>query len=570
MATPGCIAKIKEHYTGFGPCTDPYCEDISFGIGVHCSQAKPPLKPDDPVGPQKDPNLNGPGKPGYCYCCCSCFGSGTPIEVNPGEYAPARDIVAHELIQVAGAELRWRRGVVEIASTWDNDDGIVPSMYLLRYGWDDGFREVVVSPDHPFLMEDGTLVSVQDLTKLPLQLRRADGGLSAVLVVAQGSYVGGVSSIQMEGEFDGTDLSGHLLNTYGLVSGDFKVQVHYASQHLATALVHDFSPEQENLPAGTPEYQRAFPSDAYAEFVADSSAWPEGFVPVTQAELTVPVTAARYFTDDQADYLRRHAPMTGAGDTYPARNLLYLFNLCRGLYPGIDFLLDWNVAKPNAYTWSEWGRRTVVFTGGLVRLKDLGRDGLGIVLAAMLSYQYPDVRCVGEADYTAIARVLHEIWDGNLFVTVIDAGMTQLEKVMSLLEHAEPGAGDNCKDPGIACRLDCYAAGLSRFGVPDCAKPKPAYIEVRDARAISPDRVQLTFSRDLDIAVAELTENYEFEPATDVVTASVNPDLANLVVLEVSELTPSTTYLVKVSNVMSNDGVHLDPRHNTGAFTTKK
>lgn len=577
MATQKCVENIKRDYPGFGPCTDPFCQEVSKINDTHCLAVKPPLNPDDPIGPSKDPNLNGPGKPGYCYCCCSCFGSRTPIEVRAGEYALARDISAGEAILTAGADLRWAPRVVESASTWDSADEMVSSMYFLRYRFDDeaehDIREVMVSPDHLFLVEDGTLAAVQNLTKKPLALRRADGGLSEVVVVAQGTYQGGVTTIQMEGRFDGANLTGHLLNTNGLVSADYKVQVHYAAQRLAPELIQQFTAEQDARPGGTPDYHEAFPDDAYARFVDDPADWPQGFTPSRRAdtEARVPPHAARYLTDEQARDIRGKAPKVSAGDTFAARRLLYLFSLLRGLYPEVDFILDWDTSLPNAYSWNEWGRRAVVVTGGLVRLTELGRDGLALVVSAMVSYQAAEVRCVGQADYEGISTVMRRLWDSNLFVTVVESALPQIEKIFSYIsaEHARPDPRNVCQEPGIACRVDSYNAGLSMFPVPECATPRPAYFEVRDARAFSPTTVQLTFSRTLDVPTAQTTENYAFEPATDVLSATVNPGQRTLVVLEVGELAAKTTYLVRVSGVVSDDDVPLDPAHSTGAFTTK-
>ena len=168
--------------------------------------------------------------------------------------------------------------------------------------------------------------------------------------------------------------------------------------------------------------------------------------------------------------------MESAGNTYPARAVLYLFNLLRGLYPDIDFILDWENSLPNAYSWAQWGRRTVVITGGMARLKDLRRDGLAIVVSAMIAYQFPDVRCVGEADYTAIALVMHDLWDGDLFVSVLRSGLPAIEKIFSYIspDHSQPDPDNPCQVPGIACRLDSYNAGRSSLPMPECAQPKPA------------------------------------------------------------------------------------------------
>src|SRR5688572_26452486 len=107
MATAACKANIDKYHVGFRPCTDNFCISISYAIGDHCSKFKPPLNPDDPIGPQMDPNLDGPGKAGYCYCCCSCFGGNTPIEAKPDEYWLAKDIHIGDQILTAGKDLRW-------------------------------------------------------------------------------------------------------------------------------------------------------------------------------------------------------------------------------------------------------------------------------------------------------------------------------------------------------------------------------------------------------------------------------------------------------------------------------
>ncbi|MFI9155451.1 hypothetical protein [Streptomyces sp. NPDC053367] len=568
MVSEQCRKNIEKNKDRM--CTDKYCVSISFALDKHCSQHDPPLRPDDPIGPTYDPDLKD-----YCYCCCSCFSSGTPIEVSPGEFAPARDIVPDETILSAGTDLRWTPRRVESASTWEDLEGTVRSMYLVRYRWDDegeaGTRDVIVSPDHLFLAEDGTLVAVQNLSRAALRLRRADGGLADVVVVAQGSSTGGVTTIQMAGDFDGSDLTGHLVNTYGLVSSDYKVQVHYASGHVARELVHQADNPRRNMSVGTPEYHEAFPDDAYSYFLSHPEDWPEGFTPTQRQETHIPAAAACYLTDAQARDIRRQAPMDGAENTYRAQSLLYLFNVSRSFYPGVDFLLDWDNSLPNAYTWDQWGRRTVLVTGGLVRLTEMRRDGLAVVLSAMLAYESPEVCCVGEADCSAISDVMHRLWDGDLFVSCVEHGLAQVKTLLSYIsaEHARPDPENPCNQPGVACRLDCYSAGRSMFPVPACAAPKPMFFEVRDARALSPTNVQIVFSRLLDVRSAENLDNYAFDPAAEVHRAAVFPDQPNQVRLEVGELAPATTYLVRVSSVVSDDDVPLDPHHATGMFTTK-
>jgi len=163
------------------------------------------------------------------------------------------------------------------------------------------------------------------------------------------------------------------------------------------------------------------------------------------------------------------------------------------------------------------------------------------------------------------------MWDDNLFVTVIENGLKQIDELFALAGEDDTGeeAADPCRRPGLGCRLECYRAALSIFPVPACAQRKPPYFDLVDARALSLTSVQLTFNRALDVPTAQTVGNYALEPAAEVHSATVPPAIDHLVVLDTSELARSTTYLVRVTHVVSNDLVPLNPSHNTGAFTTR-
>jgi hypothetical protein len=571
MPTAACQANIN-NLKSFPACTDDYCNAVSFAIGVHCSKSVPPLNPDTPIGPQQDPNLNGPGKPGFCYCCCSCFAGNTPIEATPGQFTLARDIHDGDEILAAGVGLQWKPATVEQASTWGADTAIL-AMYFVRYRYADGEeseREVIVSPDHLFLMEDGKLLAVQNIVA-GMKMRRADGGTTDVLLVVKGTSDGGISSISMEGGFDGKNLDGHLLNSNGVVSADFKVQVYYESARLSKDLLSAIPKIVNDEGCGTAAFHETNPNAAYTAFVEDPAQWPKDFTPELPRAITPPATARTFFTKLEAAGVRKNAPRGSTSNTYPIRAVLYLFREAQGFYPDITFMVDWENKVPNAYTWTDWGKRYVLVTGGLIRVTTLLRDGLSLIVSAMISHSDPDVRCVGEADYNGVAFVMHNLWNDDLFVTVVQKALPQIETLFSYVDKDHSGGDpeDPCADPSLACRLSAYQAALSLFPIPNCALPKPDYFEVKDARADGKTKVNVTFSRDLDAPSAQTIANYTFDPETKVTAAALRTVNPAQVTLTVAPLEPATSYVLTVNNVVSNDGVSLDPKHNKWAFRTK-
>jgi hypothetical protein len=552
------------------PCTAPFCASIQTPIDSHCNKKK--ISPDTPIT-ELDPNLYGPGKPGWCYCCCSCFGHDTPIEASPGEYVLVQDIRSSDLIMAASldstGQLTWQQREVSITDgIWLEADNI-PGMYLITYTYPgpegEDNRMMIVTADHLFLMDDATLKPVQQLA-IGDRLRTAHGGVSEVTFVVNGSFTRGVHSVQMIGEFDGTNLDGHLLNANGIVCADYAVQVYYACNQIPQQLMH--ASTATALVVGTPEYAAKYKSAKLDAFLADEEAWPLGFAPTLLARtITPPAIAHPFLTPDQAKDVKHNAPRTGQNNTFPALSVNYLFTLVRGMYPNATLLLDWTNELPNAYSWQEWGRQTIVITGGLARVTGLNREGISLVIAEMLAYEEEEIACVGPAGYEAVFNVMRTMWDGSLFASVMPKAYDQVAKLFSWVEPNHAGEGKNvCKHPSLQCRLATYQAALSMFEIPSCAVPHAHVFVVRGARGTAPGSVTVQFNEKVDVPLAETIANYAITPKVSISNAKVSATNAKVVRLEVKGLVSGQQYMVAVSNVTTNTGVTLDPQHDAVAF----
>lgn len=553
------------------PCTYTFCAARQAAIDDHCTTANIPR---NGVVFMEDPNLYGPGKPGYCGCCCSCFAHDTPIEAAPGQFVLVQDIRTSDLLLAANLDpktgaLTWQQRPVEYTGSLGLASEPMLGMYLVTYAYPgpngEDSRMLLVTADHLFLMDDSTLKPVQQLAPGD-KLRTAEGGVSEVLFAAFGSLSRGAYSVEMEGDFDGKNLDGHLLNANGIVCADYAVQVYYAANQVPASLVHASTANAPQV--GTPEYAAKHKSAKLDAFLANEEAWPPGFAPQLARTIVPPAGAHAYLTRQQALDVQKHAPRSGQNNTYPATLVSYIYSIARGMFPETDLLIDWTNELPNAYSWREWGRQTIVVTGGLARVTGFTRNGLAIVIAEMLSYIKQSIDCVGPASYDAVFNVSRQLWNNDLFGDVVPNG---IDEVQALFRYVDPRhAGENpkniCKQPSLACRIEAYKAAISMFGIPACAVPHVHVFTVKDANGRAPDTVLVTFSENVDVPTAETAANYTITPTVAVTAAKVPARNAKAVRLTVQGLRPGEQYMVAVKDVVTNTGAPLDPQHDAAAF----
>jgi hypothetical protein len=559
MATAQCIENVKKRKPP-RVCTDPYCAGSQSDIDATCHSlgwgAGTPYQ-------CKDPDLNGPGKPGFCFCCCSCFGFGTPIAAASGVFIPVEEIRTGQKILAAGKDLQWKERLVAESSSIAAPGVVIADFYRVQYGYpgEPEGRNVLVASDHLFLAADGSLIAAQDLRPGHL-LSLADEGTTPVTSSLPGNNVTGIQTLDM-GPFDGKNFDGHLLNSWGIVSADWAIQLAFQSNHLDASFLHEASkPDAPRAPRGELTAEEA-------AFLADPDSWPSGFTPHVHREIRPPAYAKALLTHRQAEDVRDRAPMSSPENTIQTLPLLYVFSVARSFFPKATLLLDWASDLPNAYTWEEWGSRMVVITGALVRVDTMQRDGLALILAAMLGWGGEGVSCVGEADYYGLSVVARMMWDSDLFFTVAPQGQQEVTDLFGYVtpEHAREGR-DVCKRPSLACRLETFEAALTMSGVPACARPGPDTFDLLAARADTLDAVYVRYSDPVDPIRAETPANYRIQPAGVVTSAVVAPANESMVELTVEGLGPDERYLLTVKGVRSRTGVPINPKHDSVAFAT--
>jgi hypothetical protein len=563
MPTAQCLKNIANMPPPLNvPCPH-ICQDAAYIDETHCSRLGVPM--DTPIL-TKDPNCKGPGQPCYCYCCCSCMAKNTPLEQTPSEFVLVEDVAVGDQLLVCGKDLNWRPGIVR-TSSGDVEEVLYQGLFLLLYKFEEETqtRFLILTPDHLFMVAgDRTLKAVQYLTPGD-QLLRNDGRAASVVFVKDGSYETGIFTIEMEGDFDGTNLDGHLLNANGLVTADYAVQAYYATDQINPDLL--FAKDQELLQVGEDDYNARYGSPELDAFLQDKSAWPAGFIPLRKDLVNVPGNAKGFVIEDEAKQILDNGEFLPFNNQTPTLALYKLFGYMRGQFPNTIYLLDWNNRFPNAYSWTEAEQRFVLITGGLVRLKGLYLEGLALILGSVQS-RLDGAQCVGDADYGAMTRVMRRIWADQMLPLIFDGALEQIKAVFDLIK-VQP-KDDVCNAPTTDCRMQAYQNGTSFLGVPACAKPVTKHFDLVSAKA-RPEFIEVvaTFSDPCEVATATTTDNYTFLPAAQVTDAQMNPATPNntQVVLKVDGLDLSTPAVLIVQNVLSATGQSLDPKHNSVIVT---
>jgi hypothetical protein len=444
-------------------CGDGACAEVQQAVDGHCERNG--LRPDDPWLVRVDGV--------WCSCCCSCFGHDTPIEAQPGVFVKVQDIRTGDSILAAGKGLVWQPAQVAFASGMQTPQAAFPVLNVIyRYAQDD-VRVLQVTDDTLFLMATGLLKSAEVLVPGD-RLRRADGGEAEIIGPVTKTLAVGVHSIEM-GPFDGVNLDGHLLNTYGVVAADLSVQRVHSRGGLRSADLIDENVLREDTPvAGTEEYlTRNRPTKEFLEEVeaAGIRLDPSALEP-PQPLVTVPPEAKGFLHPEQAEQIRATAPLFASNNTFRITVAQKMIDLVRPQYDDVVMLVDWNNNLPGAYAWTQLRQKYVVVTGGLLRIKELTEAGLALVLTHVLAY-HEGAECVGEADHTAI-NDLRRIWPPSLFPTMCERAVDEIKSIFGYVDEtaAREYTEDRCEHPSLDCRMKAYVAAMAMRPVPDCAVPE--------------------------------------------------------------------------------------------------
>ncbi|WP_405535263.1 hypothetical protein OG426_54615 (plasmid) [Streptomyces canus] len=428
---------------------------------------------------------------GICACSCSCLAFGTLVQEGNDSFKAIETFIEGDQVMAAGVNLEWKPQHVVFSG---GTTGASRQKYTVLVRYDN--TAIAVTSDHLFLLagEPKTLRRADRLTPAD-QLVSPDGQPVDVKGVHIGDYLAGFHHIAASSkDLPVADtLDGHLLNTNGVVSADYVVQI---SARSTDADVSGFSRSQhDELPiVGSEEYTKRFgraslqAPDLPQGFeekhvirtvnvnVNDLEAASNTFIPAEATAVRIPDDACSFLPRDQAQ-AKRAAPKRGFNDPQAREWAEALIQQHKTFYPDVTYHLDWVDDDVNAYAWVENGARQVSLKGGLIRDADLELEGIAVVLAHELAHHYGGIptfpsglSCEGQADYRGVRNIMRKVWFGESYFTMVDPGIAQMAAFFGVPNSPTvPGGNAGCGHPPGACRVATYHSAVTFSGKPACA-----------------------------------------------------------------------------------------------------
>lgn len=510
-----------------------------------------------------------------------CFASTAPVAVPDGT-RPMGDIAIGDQVLVASwstAGWEWSAREVQFsAGSPPNGSGLGNLMLYIEYGANrpgERHRSLVASPNQLFLLAgSGLLKRADQLVPGTDSLVDPHGEALPVARVHSGSYLGAVHYIATQvpayEEFSGC-LDNHLIITNGVISGDFALQCYQDTEKMR----RHTAPAADHPVLGSAAYRSRHRLAHHSAFGAavDGDAGPvvhPEFVPDTESATVIPAGAAALFTARQeARLLDQDVPRRPMSDATNRWMASYYSRLYATFCPGIRFYIDWTSHRPNVFAFTEYGQKTVVVGGGLLRLAPLYDSAMAVVLAfgaASLAEQgsgrapahAPET---GRALYDGIAIVAGTaLQGGNAWRDTMLSGTRQLGEVIRLLTARQDPYGDT---DALACLLEVMEAAVGGADLPRCAGgPTPGGLQVVSASYDSAaGRLTVSFSEAVQQHSAVNPKHYRIGDGVEVGAVQHHPRRPAAVTLCV-ELAPGQ-YLVGVQGVRAVDGSTLDPMAST-------
>jgi hypothetical protein len=426
---------------------------------------------------------------GPCNCSCSCLAFGTMVQVGDGSFKAIETFVVGDRVLAAGTDLDWSAEPVVYSG---GTTGASRQKYTVLVLYSN--TAVAVTSDHLFLVASGGERALKQADRLTVEdsLISPAGHPVQVRGVHIGDYLAGFHHVAARTKFPGPgDLDGHLLNTNGVISADYAVQIlnrsgeaaGFTSSAFAEAPLvgsAEYVSRYGDSCLKTPELPSGFDEDApirTASFDApDVALSGNTFIPAEAVSITVPEGACSFIPPDLAEE-KRSAPKRAFNDPQAREWVEALIRFHRQFYPDVNYIFDWTNDDVNAYAWVENGVRQVAMMGGLVRDQDLELEGLALVLAHELAHHYggsptgtSGLSCEGQADYFGVRNVMRKVWFGESYITTTDAGIAQMAAFFGVpADSTDPGGSAGCAHPAGRCRIVTYRAAVSLTGKPGCA-----------------------------------------------------------------------------------------------------
>ena len=407
---------------------------------------------------------------GPCKCSCSCLAHGTSVTDGQGSPKPIETYSIGDMVTAAGLDLQWSPAPVAFSS---GTTGASRQKYtvLIVYGTD----VLAVTSDHVFLLSDNTLKTADRLNPKD-ELVSPAGNPVTISSVHIGDYTAGFHHIATSTEQPDENLSGHLLDTNGVVSCDYAAQLYYRAGELPQSHLSGTS----DPVVGSPEYVAAFGDDCLRtpnlQFEERAALHPL-FVPAADTKILIPDIHCSFITEEDA-LKKAQEPKRAWNDPTSREWTEYLIRFHTAFYPDVRYHLDWSDDSVNAYAWVENGNeRHVSLKGGLVRHNALELEGIALVLAHELAHHYGGLptfphglSCEGQADYYGVAAIMRTVWFGEYYLDAADKAIAQMANFFGVPNSDQPPEGNaGCNHPTGTCRVATYHSAIAFAGRPGCA-----------------------------------------------------------------------------------------------------
>jgi len=312
--------------------------------------------------------------------------------------------------------------------------------------------------------------------------------------------------------------------------------------------------------------------------VAESPITAKHFVTFGESRTMIPDDAAALFTTDQeALLLDPDVPKRSFADSTNKDAVNYYASIYSAFYPEIQFYLDWANPRPNVFAFQEFGRKTVVIGGELLRLQPLYDNAMAIALAFGVGSLLGSNPADGTSGYTVPGQALYfgigvvmrtAMQTGTLWNDTVSAGKGELTTVINALITKGPDTGSGPDRPALQCLLDVMNAALSGLELPTCAGgPTIGGLKLQSASYDTQlQQITVTYNQPVSAYSATNPKNYNVTPGkTAISTAVVDPDDAASVLL--TGPLAAGNYTVAARNVRASDGSTLDLKTDSASFT---
>lgn len=456
-----------------------YCESQKGDIDTTCHD----------LGKSAGKEIMYHPRPGLtCFCICSCIGEGSLVTVADGKKVPIEKIETGKTqILAAGRTLQFQPMIANQKSMAPRAHTI--NTIYLTFHVDGEKQTLVCTQSHPFMIHGKGLCAAANLAPDDKLIDR-NGKPVAIDELKWGAYDGGFWEIATSMTPPDANLTGHLVLTNGVVSGDFAVETYV------------------NYPIGSDipvtDLRRGAAIVGSSEWMQKHGVKPSGpeesvkvnggtFMPRSRLSVAVPAHAADFLPSWQAEFLRWVAPMRPYNDPYALEMCEWLLDrIYRPLYKDITFLFDWYSEEINSSSWVSDGKKYVYLSGGLSRVEGFDYEGVALALAHEVGHLNgkPDgsksgVTCEGEADFYGASVALRNVWFGEQYFTSTEKAIDQ---VKTLYKYMGMKAADGAtldlnaprKDkagrgyPSNQCRISTWEAAMAGPKKPECAQCAPA------------------------------------------------------------------------------------------------